>query len=426
MTRVLNVVAHHDDDLLFLSPTLMKDLRDGNTVRTIFLVASDYHTFPTYMQARELGVREAYAAAAGLTALQWKPHAYGAGNLPATLWTLGNRVSIVENRLPDTSTAPENRLWLLYSRNQSLTGRPLDFASAAQGADRATVVAFLRAAIADFQPDVIRTTDPSADLQRQQTPSLSTENFYFHRDHVAAARLVQTAVLDVSPVPQVVYYRDYTIRDEPGNQSGADTTFKRNTFRTYAAHDVDICPNGGVNCPPSGGFYDDLMNKQYVADATWFSDHAIPLTADDPGKPWPVIGQHFNVRNRGTNLELAVNNASTADLEPIIGWPQSGSANQRWRFEANPQGWELVASHSGKAFDVPESSQSGGVQLIQFARTGGVNQTVRLRGNPTAGWRLLLAHSGLAVSVQGGGNGAPIVQQAFTGAANQLWDLVPA
>ncbi|HEX7307696.1 RICIN domain-containing protein [Lentzea sp.] len=425
MARVLNIVAHHDDDLLFLSPDLMKDLRDGNTVRTVFVVASDYHTYPTYMTERELGIRQAYAAAAGLTALTWRACAVGAGNLSATLWTLGNRVSILENRLPDTATAPENRLWNLYARNTSLTGRPLDF-TGAQTTDRNTMIAFVRAAIADFQPDIIRTTDPSGDLQMQNTPSLALENFYFHRDHVAVARMVQTAMLNVSPVPQVVYYRDYTIRDQAGNQTLADTTFKRDTFRTYAVHDVDVCPNGGVNCPPSGGFYDGLMDKQYVADATWFSDIAIPLPEDDTTKPWPVMGQYFNVRNRGTNLELAVNNASTADLEPIIGWPHSGSANQRWRFEANAQGWELVASHSGKAFDLPESSQNSGVQLIQFSRTGAINQTVRLRGNPTAGWRLLFAHSGLAVAVQGSGNGAPIVQQTYTGASNQLWDLVPA
>ena len=61
---------------------------------------------------------------------------------------------------------------------------------------------------------------------------------------MAAARLLQCAMLDVNPVPQVVYYRDYTIRDEAGNQTGADTTFKRNVFRAFAVHDVDICPNG--------------------------------------------------------------------------------------------------------------------------------------------------------------------------------------
>lgn len=425
MARVLNVVAHHDDDLLFLSPDLMKDLRDGNTVRTVFLVASDYHTYPTYMEERELGVREAYATAANLTSTPWRSHAYGAGNLDATLWTLGNRVSILENRLPDNATPPESRLWFLYARDQSLTGRPLDFAGA-QTTDRAKLVDFLRAAIADFQPDIIRTTDPSADLQLQNSPSLNLEGLYFHRDHIAAARLLRTALLDVSPVPTVVYYRDYTIRDEAANLTAADTTFKHTVFQAFAVHDIDICPNGGVNCPPAGGFYDDLMSKQYRANAAWIGDRAIPLPEDDPAQPWPVMGEHFNVRNRGTNLELAVNNGSTADLEPIIGWPHTGTANQRWRFEANPQGWELVASHSGKSFDVPASSQNPGVQLIQFQRTGNVNQTVRLRGNPTAGWRLLFAHSGLAMAVQGSGNGSPIVQQAFTGAANQLWDLVPA
>ena len=193
MARVLNVVAHHDDDLLFLSPALMKDLRDGNTVRTVFLVASDYHTYPTYMQERELGVRQAYAAAAGLTALSWRSHAYGAGNISATLWTLGNRVSILENRLPDNATPPESRLWFLYARNQSLTGRPLDF-TAAQTPDRTALIAFLRAVIADFQPDIIRATDPSADLQLQNTPSLTLDGNYYHRDHVAAARLLQTAL----------------------------------------------------------------------------------------------------------------------------------------------------------------------------------------------------------------------------------------
>ncbi|GAB3870149.1 hypothetical protein GCM10029964_004070 [Kibdelosporangium lantanae] len=425
MAKVLNIVAHHDDDLLFLSPTLMKDLRDGNTVRTVFLVASDYHTYPTYMQERELGVREAYAAASGMPGVPWRSYAYGAGNVPATLWTLGNRVSILECRLPDGSTPTENRLWFLYARNQALTGRPLDFTSA-QSIDRATMIAFLRAVIADFQPDVIRTTDPSADLQLQNTPSSPLEGNNFHRDHVATSRLVQTAMLNVSPVPQVVYYRDYTIFDEAGNLTTADTTFKRDTFRTYALHDVDICPNGGVNCPPSDGFYGGLLNKEYLADATWIGDRAIPLPEDDPTQPWPVIGQFFNVRNRGTNLELAVNNASTDDLAPIIGWPHTGTQNQRWRFEANPQGWELVASHSGKSFDLPESSQNSGVQLIQFSRTGALNQTVRLRGTTASGWRLLFAHSGLAVAVQGSGNGAPIVQQTFTGAANQLWDLVPA
>jgi LmbE family N-acetylglucosaminyl deacetylase len=425
MARVLNVVAHHDDDLLFLSPDLMADIRDGHTVRTVFLVASDYHTFPTYMEARELGVRSAYAAAANLDVNDWRSYAYGAGNLGADLWTLGDKVSIVEIRMPDNSTAPLSRLWNCYKFNQSITGRPLDN-SGAQTTDRTKLIDFLRAVIADFQPEIIRTTDPSADQQLQNTPSLNLENLYFHRDHVAAARFLWTALLDVDPVPQVVFYRDYTIRDEAGNLSQADEQFKRDIFREFAFHDVDICPNPPNNCPPSGGFYDDLMFKQYEATSSWFGDRAIPLPEGDPNEPWPVMDEFFNVVNRGTNLEMAVNNASTANGATLIGWQHTGSANQRWQVTCNAQGWEFIASHSGKAWDVPNSSQSSGTQLTQFTRTGLINQTVRLRGNPTSGWRMLFAHSGLALAVQGSGNGAAIVQQTFTGAANQLWDLVPA
>ena len=40
-----------------------------------------------------------------------------------------------------------------------------------------------------------------------------------------------------------------------------------------------------MNCPPSGGFYDGLMNKQYQANAAWIGDRAIPLPLDDPLQP---------------------------------------------------------------------------------------------------------------------------------------------
>lgn len=421
MVRVLNVVAHHDDDLLFLSPDLVNDLRDGAVVRTVFLVASDYHTYPTYMEQRELGVREAYAHAAGMTGTPWRSYAYSCANLSATLWTLGTRVSILENRLPDNATAPPNRLWQLYARDQSLTGRPLDHAPA-QTTGRARLIAYLRAVIADIAPDVVRTTDPTADLHGQHTAGRPLEDFSFHRDHVATARLVRTALLDVPSNPEVVYYRDYTIRDEPANLNAADAACKRAVFRTYAVRDVDICPNGAVDCPPVGGFYDGLLSRRYVAGPAWVGDLVVPLPAAEHGL---VMGTHHTVRNRATGLELAVTDASTADLAPIIGWPRTGTPNQRWRFEANPQGWELVASHSGKAIDLPESSLAPGVQAIQFQRLGGVNQTVRVRGNPTAGYRLVFAHSGLALSVAGNA-GAPVVQRPVASSADQLWDIDPA
>ena len=72
--RTLNIVAHEDDDLLFLSPDLIRDIRGGKCVRTIFLTAGDAadnvggNAFQRkrYWLARERGNRAAYALMAGV------------------------------------------------------------------------------------------------------------------------------------------------------------------------------------------------------------------------------------------------------------------------------------------------------------------------------------------------------------------------
>ena len=39
--KTMNIVAHEDDDLLFLSPALLRDVRRGRCVRTVFVTAGD-------------------------------------------------------------------------------------------------------------------------------------------------------------------------------------------------------------------------------------------------------------------------------------------------------------------------------------------------------------------------------------------------
>ena len=234
-------------------------------------------------------------------------------------------------------------------------------------------------------------------------------------------------MLDVNPVPQVVYLpRLHESTTKQGNETGADTTFKRNMLPGEAVRDNHVCRTVAWTCPPSGPRYDGLMNKQYQANAAWIGDRAIPLPAgSDPLQPWPVDRpalQRPQPRHKprtGREQRLHVRPGADHRLAAVR------CANQRWRFEANPQGYELVASHSGKAFDMPNSNISSGAKMSRgFQRTGAINQTVRLRTGSTAGWRLLFADSGLAIAVQGGWErGTECVQQNFTGAANQLWDL---
>jgi GlcNAc-PI de-N-acetylase len=72
-SRIMNIVAHEDDDLLFLSPDLLHDLQAGHTVRTVFITAGDAADQVAggadqqrrYWMAREAGNRAAYAQMSG-------------------------------------------------------------------------------------------------------------------------------------------------------------------------------------------------------------------------------------------------------------------------------------------------------------------------------------------------------------------------
>ncbi|MEU7524193.1 RICIN domain-containing protein [Saccharothrix sp. NPDC042600] len=406
--RVLNIVPHHDDDLLFLSPDLLQDLRGNRCVRTVFLVASDYHD-QEYLLARERGVRVAYANVAGVPG-PWTAEPYTAGGVTATRWRLGDgRITVVENRIPDDITAPAGQLWRLYADNTPLTTRPGD-RNPPQRLDRTSLLNHLRAVVADYAPHTVRTLDPTADLHGIDPAG------DFHRDHVATTRLVQAALHGTAAT--VVLYRDYTARHAPPNLSITDYALKRRAFADYAAHDRDICPpERPTPCPPPDSYYTQFLTRQHRADQTWTGDLVTPVP-DSPATP--RMGGAYRVVNRQTGLELAVHDAALDPGAPIVGWEDTGTPNQRFRLEATPQGWKLVATHSGLCVDLPESGREPGIGAIQFPCTDNPNQALRVSGDPATGFRLTFAHSGHALSMPGTDLGTPVTQAE----TDQRWDLV--
>src|SRR3954470_15328298 len=62
--RTLNVVAHEDDDLLFINPAVSNDIAAGRCVVTAFVTAGDAGRARSYWHGRELGSMAAYAAMA--------------------------------------------------------------------------------------------------------------------------------------------------------------------------------------------------------------------------------------------------------------------------------------------------------------------------------------------------------------------------
>ena len=70
----LTIVAHEDDDLLFINPDIQQAISRGAAVRTVFVTAGEFNgdsvSREHYAQQRELGIRAAYANMASV-ANQW-------------------------------------------------------------------------------------------------------------------------------------------------------------------------------------------------------------------------------------------------------------------------------------------------------------------------------------------------------------------
>jgi hypothetical protein len=100
--RVISFVAHIDDDLLFMNPSIERAIDDGKCVRTVAITAGDAGEDETYWTGREAGQRAAYATMAGV-ANQWTFGDAGVGGRSIVMATndANPKVSLVWMRLPD-------------------------------------------------------------------------------------------------------------------------------------------------------------------------------------------------------------------------------------------------------------------------------------------------------------------------------------
>src|SRR6476659_8023179 len=63
----MNVVAHEDDDILFIDPATSMDVAAGRCLTTVYLTAGDDGQSASYWHGREDGAMAAYAKMAGTT-----------------------------------------------------------------------------------------------------------------------------------------------------------------------------------------------------------------------------------------------------------------------------------------------------------------------------------------------------------------------
>ena len=224
---ILNIVGHPDDDLLFLSPDLTNNIKNGKCVITIFLTSGDAGLNKSYWISREEGIKAAYSSLLNSNNV-WVEQKINSKNNVISIFTQknNNKISLIFLRLPDGSYIGEGymsnkyeslkKLWL----NEIIFIHSLD--SVAKYSKRSLISTLL-------------------DLMNIYIPGeINTQDFIGnfvdgdHSDHYASAYLSYEAEKNYLKPHKIASYMDYAIESKPENVFGEEKKKKQKVFMAYA------------------------------------------------------------------------------------------------------------------------------------------------------------------------------------------------
>ncbi|MCT9868568.1 chitobiase/beta-hexosaminidase C-terminal domain-containing protein [Paenarthrobacter aurescens] len=262
----MQIVAHTDDDLLFLSPDFMRDIQAKRCVQTVFATAGEAGEGATYWRSLESGIQASYAKMAGVSN-SWTTSDAGVPGRPLTMRTLNGapNVSVVYMRLPDgfpngLGSAAYNSQSILKLWDGRLSSiRPVDNAATFTKTQFQNA---LNRLVANFQPTTFRTQDWTGNFNSP----------YDHSDHWATAKFAQLATRSYTGPHTSLAYDAYVIDEYAQNVTGAELTAKVDTFVRFADFDMYVCSSPGEGCPDSP--YDEWLKRQYITAIEWVGNAA--------------------------------------------------------------------------------------------------------------------------------------------------------
>ncbi|MCZ7460738.1 PIG-L family deacetylase [Streptomyces sp. WMMC940] len=296
--RVVQIVAHPDDDLFFMNPDTAQSLARGRSLTSMYLTAGEADGVnarrddpdppapdkAAYAEARQNGIRAAYAEmATGDRTSPWSRSAVRtAGGGTAELDTLRAKpwISLVWVQLREAGSINGDRPHSLHGlwdgrvdslASQLSSGTPVqeDFAYT-----KRQVVETVAGLLERFRPTFVRIQDP--------TPGRTAKGTYSdHQDHLYGARFAQAALARYAAVPGhpafgVQTYLGYSTGRLPRTLGPADAAAKLHTLKTYAWTDgADHCgdPAGcgdrKVAARPAGHGWAQTVRHTRGESTTW-------------------------------------------------------------------------------------------------------------------------------------------------------------
>lgn len=239
---VMNIVAHQDDDLLFMNPDILHDVKSGYCIRTVYVTAGDAGDGNFYWLSREHGSEAAYAYMSGTNDIWVERIVQLAGQEFVTIANpRGNsNISLVFMHLPDGDVYGQGFSSSGFQSLTKLETGKINLINAVDGQSSyssAQLVDALAELMHVYQPSVINT----------QANYASTK-YTDHSDHLAVGSYVKKAYQeyeqqqydDQVTIP-LKFYIGYPIHQFPINLSDGDLQAKEAVFLAYAQYDGGVC-----------------------------------------------------------------------------------------------------------------------------------------------------------------------------------------
>lgn len=254
---VLTIVAHTDDDLLFLNPDILHDIETGRDTRVVFTTAGEAGEGPEYWGSLEAGIRATYALMAGVPD-DWTVEDSGltAGRISVHTLAEAPHVSLVFLRLPDGFDGSGSARYGWESLQKLWDGR-ISTVHSVDGQEWYTkdeVVGMLVQLMTSSQPTTVRTQDWTTD----------PDNLDDHSDHWATAAFTELASGLYTSAHALLGYEGYAKLAHDQNVFGVDLAKSIEAFVTFADYDKYLCSDPAEGCPPQPHL--GWLERQYLAD----------------------------------------------------------------------------------------------------------------------------------------------------------------
>ena len=245
--RHLVIIAHPDDELVFMSPTMLGILRGPDAVKIVYLTAGDAAQDEPYWRSRERAIAQAHATlrptggspSAGAAA----PGVSASRAAPVTLEFLRLADGMLQGEgAPSRNAESLIKLW----RGDIAHMHTLD----GQGRyTREALLAHLQQTVAAFEPTLLHTLNGIA------------KDPHEHADHHATGLFAAAAAIRCNKRLPVRFYVGSNSPRMPANVIGPALDDKIAIFASYAQHDAEIF-NGRPDWLTSS-IYAPMLEREY-------------------------------------------------------------------------------------------------------------------------------------------------------------------